>query len=392
MTEATVQKFQEDDELSLLDLLIVLAKYKRLIIGLPILFAVVALVVVLIIPPKYKSTIRILPPVMGSSTAVMMLSGAGGGILGMGKNPSDIYVSLLKSHSVEDTVIRRFNLKAYYDKKYVEDVRKKFEEDVESKASKDGLIEISFEHKDPKTAAAIANAMVDALQGINERLAITEAARRRLHFEKELLTNKQSLVEAESALKTYQQKTGVIQPQQQGGATLGAMATLESTIAGNEVRLAGMKSFATPNNPDYIMVERELRGLKDQLAKLRGNKHSTENAATISKSNLPEAGIEFNRKIRDLKYFETLNEVFSKQYEMAKADEAKEGTLIQVVDEAVPAEKKSSPKRAMIVLLSTVAGLFMGILLAFVRNAIANGANDPRSVARMAELKRALGR
>ena len=154
----TTREYQEEDELSLIDLLTTMARHKRVILRTPIAFALIAVVVVLLLPSYYKSTARILPPVMGQSGTLAMLSGAGGGIMGIGKNPSDIYVSLLKSHSVEDAVIKQFNLKAYYHKKFMEDTRKAFEKDVEAKAGKEGLIEISFEHKDPKVAADIANA------------------------------------------------------------------------------------------------------------------------------------------------------------------------------------------------------------------------------------------
>jgi uncharacterized protein involved in exopolysaccharide biosynthesis len=382
----------DDDELSLVDLLIVLARSRRLLIGMPLLAALLAAVVVMLIPSEYKATTRILPPVVGQSASVAILAGVGGGIMGVGKNPSDIYVTLLKSHSVEDVVIQRFKLKDYYGKRYVEDTRKAFEKDMDAKAGKEGVIEISFQHQQPQTAAAIANGMVEALQEINSRLAITEAARRRVYFERQLVTVKQSLALAEGGLKDYQQSTGVIEPKEQAGATLGAMATLEATIAAKEVELGAMRTFATKQNPDFERVNQQLQELKNQLARLQNSSRAQKDAVTVSKNRLPEAGLTFSRKLRDVKYYETLYEITAKQYEMARADEAKEGTLIQVVDRAVPAERRAYPKRSMTVLLSAVVGLFLAILIAFVRNAIAAGGNDPRQAARMAELKRALGR
>ncbi len=391
MTQVNAEML-DDDELSLVDLLIVLARSRRLLIGMPLLAALLAAVVVMLIPSEYKATTRILPPVVGQSASVAILAGVGGGIMGVGKNPSDIYVTLLKSHSVEDVVIQRFKLKDYYGKRYVEDTRKAFEKDMDAKAGKEGVIEISFQHQQPQTAAAIANGMVEALQEINSRLAITEAARRRVYFERQLVTVKQSLALAEGGLKDYQQSTGVIEPKEQAGATLGAMATLEATIAAKEVELGAMRTFATKQNPDFERVNQQLQELKNQLARLQNSSRAQKDAVTVSKNRLPEAGLTFSRKLRDVKYYETLYEITAKQYEMARADEAKEGTLIQVVDRAVPAERRAYPKRSMTVLLSAVVGLFLAILIAFVRNAIAAGGNDPRQAARMAELKRALGR
>ena len=156
------------------------------------------------------------------------------------------------------------------------------------------------------------------------------------------------------------------------------------------MRANSMRSFATKNNPDYQRVQNELAGLRAELSKLQGSSRPT-SGVMVSKDKMPEQGLEFAHRKRDVKYYETLYEIMARQYEMAKADEAKEGALIQVVDEATPPEKRSFPKRTMTVLLAMVVALFVAILLAFVRHAIAVGGNDPRQAARMAELKRALG-
>jgi capsule polysaccharide export protein KpsE/RkpR len=187
------------------------------------------------------------------------------------------------------------------------------------------MIEISVEHRDPKVAADIANAIVLSLQSIGTRLAMTEASRRRLYFEKQLVLAKQSLAQSEGGLKGYQDRTGFIQPDEQGGATLGAMNTIEATISAKEVQVNAMKAYATQNNPDYVRAQRELEGLRAELAKLRGKGRGKESGATIAKDRLPEVGLEFSRKKRDLKYHETIYEITAKQYEMARSDEAKEG-------------------------------------------------------------------
>ena len=390
MTQANTEFFEED-ELSLVDLLIVLAKSRRLILGLPLIVGVLAAVIVLLIPSKYTASARILPPVIGQSTTLALLGSMGGGIMGVGKNPSDIYVTMIKSRSVEDELIKNFDLQAYYDKRYKVDTRKAFEKDLSVKAGKEGVIEIEYEHRDPVKAAAVANGVVGALKDLNARLAITEAARRRVYFEHQLALAKDHLSESEVSLKGYQEKTGVMEMDAQGSATLGQIATLEATVAAKEVQLAGMRSFATKNNPDYQRVQNELAGLRAELSKLQGSSRPT-SGVMVSKDKMPEQGLEFAHRKRDVKYYETLYEIMARQYEMAKADEAKEGALIQVVDEATPPEKRSFPKRTMTVLLAMVVALFVAILLAFVRHAIAVGGNDPRQAARMAELKRALGR
>ena len=388
MTQLNTE-IQEEDEISLIDLLIVLAKNKTLIIGLPLIVGVLAAVVVLLIPSKYTASARILPPVIGQSTTLALLGSMGGGIMGVGKNPSDIYVTMIKSRSVEDELIKNFDLQRYYNKEYKVDTRKAFEKDLSVKAGKEGVIEIEYEHRDPVKAAAVANGVVGALKDLNARLAITEAARRRVYFEHQLTLAKDHLSASEVSLKNYQEKTGVMEMDLQGSASLSQIATLEATIAAKDVQLAGMRSFATKHNPDYQRVQNELAGLRSELSKLQGSSRPT-SGVMVSKGKMPEQGLEFAHRTRDVKYYETLYEIMAKQYEMAKADEAKEGALIQVVDEATPPERRSFPKRTMTVLLSMVVAFFVAILLAFVRNAIAAGGNDPKQAARVAELKRAL--
>ena len=381
----------EDDEISLTDLLIVLVKAKRLIVGLPLLVGVLAVVVVMLIPAKYTASAHILPPVIGQSSTLALLGGMGGGMLGVGKNPSDIYVTMIKSNAVEDELIKNFDLQRYYDQKYKVDTRKALEKDLNVKAGKEGLIEIEYTHRDPKQSAAVANGVVEALKNLNARLAITEAARRRVYFEHQLILAKDNLTDAEVSLKNYQQKTGVMQMEAQGGATLSQIATLEATITGKQVQLDGMKSFATKNNPDYVRVQHELEGLNSELAKLQSNSKGETSGVMIAKNKIPETALEFAHHARDVKYYETLYEIMAKQFEMAKADEAKEGALIQVVDAATPPERRSSPKRSMIVLLSMVLAFFLAVLWAFVRHAIQSASNDPKQAARLVELKRAIG-
>ena len=381
----------EDDEINLMDLFIVLAKAKRLIIGLPLAVGVIAVVVMMLTPAKYTASTSLMPPVMGQSSAMALLGGVGGGLMVLAKNPSDIYVALIKSRTVEDALIKRFNLQLYYQTKYQVDTRKALEHDLSVKASKDGEIEIEYTHRDPKQSAAVANGAVDALRDLNSRLATTEAAIRRVYFERQLILAKDNLTEAEVSLKNFQQKTGVMQMEAQGGATLSQIATLEATITGKQVQLEGMKSFATKNNPDYVRVQRELEGLNSELAKLQSNGRGETRGVMIAKNKIPETGLEFAHRTRDVKYYETLYEIMAKQFEMAKADEAKEGALIQVVDVATAPERSSGPKRSMTVLLSMVLAFFFAMLWAFVCHAFQSATDDPKQAARIKELKREIG-
>jgi tyrosine-protein kinase Etk/Wzc len=186
---------QDDDEISLLDLLIVLAKHKKMILGVTFGAAVVSAIISLLLPNIYTGTAKVLPPQQSQSTASMMLgqlgglAGLAGGSLGI-KNPNDLYVGMLKSRTVADNIIARFELQKLYDQDTMVGTRNEFADNSSITTGKDGLITIEFEDRDPKRAAAIANAYVEELDKLTQSLAVTEAAQRRLFFERQLASRR----------------------------------------------------------------------------------------------------------------------------------------------------------------------------------------------------------
>jgi uncharacterized protein involved in exopolysaccharide biosynthesis len=382
--------YPEDDEINLMDLMLVLAKHNRFILKLTGSVAVLAVVVSLLLPNIYTGKTVILPPQQqGSSSASLLLGqlgGMAGGAVGL-KNPSDLYVGLLKSDTVADELIQQFHLSTLYDTKTLTDARKALESASSIAANKDGFITIEFSNKDPKLAAAVANAYVVCLSRLSQTFAIGEAAQRRLFFEKQLKITSDNLGLAELALENTQEKTGLIQVDKQGAAMINAVASLRAQVTAQEVQLATMRSFATEHNPDYIKSEQTLISLKSQLADVERGNVMGDGDVLVPTNKIPEAGLEVMRKMRDEKYQETLYELLSKQYEMAKLDEAREAALIQVVDKAQVPEKKSKPKRALIVLLSTFMAFFVGIVWAFIKEASERAQQDPEQAERMLLLK-----
>lgn len=376
-----------DDEISLIDLAITLAKYKKLILGAPLVTAVIVALITLFIPNSYTATTQIMPPqqqsgaasaLLGQLGALSSLAGVSTGI----KNPNDTYVAMLKSRTVSDNLIRRFKLQAVYDKKYASDTRKKLEKASIITAGKDGVIVVMVEDREPKRAAALANGYVEELQKLTQVLAVTEASQRRLFFETQLLNSKQTLGDAEIALKQLQEKTGLIKLDAQAEALVKAGSELKAQIALKEVELGALRTFATGNNPDYIRIEQLLGGLHSQLAKVE--------AGSVTTSKIPETGLEYLRKVRDLKYAETVYELLAKQFEIAKIDEAKEGSMIQVLDKAIAPEKKSKPKRALIIALAALAVGFGAVLWAFIVEGLSRAKEDAETVERLAKLRQLL--
>src|SRR4030042_539833 len=246
------RKTEQDNEINLLDYLIIMVKRKKLIIAITICAAIITAIICFIIPPTYEAETAIVPPQQQSaSIAGQLLSqmgGAGGltgvvgGALGV-QTPSDLYVGMLKSTTVADRIIDRFDLMKLYDTDYREDARKELLEDVlDASADKDsGIITITIEDKEPKRAADMANAFVEELKHLTKGLAVTEAAQRRLFFEEQLKDTKITLTKAEEAMKSFQEKTGVMVVDEQAKAVIEGFAALSAQIAAKEVELKVMK-------------------------------------------------------------------------------------------------------------------------------------------------------
>ena len=379
---------QDDDEINLLDLLIVLAKHKTMILGLPFAAAVLAAGFSLTMPNIYTATARILPPQQQQSSAAAMLGQLGALASGAGaalsiKNPNDLFVSMLKSRTVSDNLIERFKLMERYESEMPDDARKALDGVMAISAGKDGIISIAATDEDPVFAAQLANAYVEELYQLTQVLAVTEASQRRLFFEKQLNLAKDQLAKAENAFKQTQQKTGVLALGEQGRAMIEAVGEIRAQISAKEVQLGVMRTFATDQNPDFIRTQQELSGLRIQLAKLeRGGE-----AGLVPTGQLPEVGLENIRKMRDVKYHETLFELLAKQYELARVDEARDASMIQVLDKAVAPDRKSKPKRALIVILTALAVGFMAVLWAFIKEAGEKARRDPEQAERLATFR-----
>ena len=366
-----------EPDVGMLDLARVLANRKRLLLGMPLAAACVTAGVTFLLPNIYESTARILLPQHSQSTAAAVLgqfagvSGLGAGVLGV-KNPNEMYVGMLKSRSVADQLISRFSLKRVFDEETMVLTRDALADVTQIKAGRDGLISISVEDEDPARAAALANAYVDELRKLTQTLAVTEASQRRLFFEKQVGQAKTGLAEAEMALKDTQERTGLISLSDQGKAIVESVATLRAQIAAKEVQLGAMRSFATEDHPDYVRGRGELAGMRVQLAKLERNADGVAANVLVPTGSVPAAGLEYARKLREVKYYEAIFELMSKQLEIARIDEAKDASIIQVLDTAVASDRRSKPRRALITALVGVLAAIAAVVMAFVLEAMAN--------------------
>jgi uncharacterized protein involved in exopolysaccharide biosynthesis len=317
------------------------------------------------------------------------LAGLAGKDIGL-KNPSDLYVGIIKSRSIADAIIQQFDLQHYFHKKHLADARKYLENHSEVEAGKDGLISIKYEDKDPKRAADITNAYVSQLYEVNKRLAISEASQRRLFFEKELEAEKNRLADAEVDLRKTQESTGLIELSGQADAIIRSVAQLQSQLSGKQVQLEAMKSFATSENPDVIRTEQEIAALKTQLANVERTNKLGEGNIAIPTGKIPQAGLEYIRKLREVKYHEGLFEILAKQFEAAKIDEGKNAPVIQVVDAAVAPELKAGPHRGLIILGGAILGFIIGCFHVWISSAYLRMKQDPEKCSKLSLLHQSL--
>ena len=383
------------NEIRMVDILIAMARQKTLLISMPIIGGAIALVITLMLKPVFTSSVVLLPPQQqssGMSSVLGQLGGLGGmaGGLASLKNPGDLYIGMLQSRTVADILIDRFKLKERYGTSTMARTRKTLENSTKIGAAKSGLITIDVEDHDSQMAADLANAYVKELTLMTETMAVSEASRRRVFFARQLESAKDKLSDAEVNLKKVQEATGMIELVGQVKGLIANTAQLQGTIAAKEVQLSSMRSFATANNPELIRVQDEIRGLNDQLFKLNKGQLSKNGDIAIPTGKIPEVSVEYIRSLRDVKYYETIFELLAKQFEMAKIDEAKDANLIQVLDKALPAEKKSGPKSQLIVLGGILGGALLGVILALFRDFLHRSKLQNPDEQRWQELRAAL--
>lgn len=375
---------EEDDDISLLDLLQVVADNLRLLIVVPLCAGLVALGITFLVKPTYTASTKFLPPQQQQSTAAAMLQslGALGGLAGAAtglKNPADQYVAFLKSRSIQDVLIDKFKLVERYEGKLKTEARIALESYSRIGTGKDNLIVIEVDDHDPQFAAVLANAYVEELGIMLNGLAVTEAQQRRVFFEKQLIGAKENLVRAEQALKSSGVNSSALKASPQ--AAVDGLAKLKAAITSQEVRLASMRGYLAESAPDFKQAVTELFALRTQLT--RAEKEEPSELAGSS---------DYISKFRDFKYHETLFELFAKQYEIARVDESREGALIQVIDSAQAPEKKSKPQRALIAVATSLAVAFVLLILLFLRHATREAAQSPTLAPKIANLNRSISR
>jgi tyrosine-protein kinase Etk/Wzc len=363
--------------------LLIVAKRKFFILKFVAFSCILSVIVSFLLPKVYTARTRIMPPQQNQSlslTAMMSQLGPLAALAGQGlglRTPSDIYVAMLKSDTVADALIDRFSLMKVYDSKFRVDARKRLEGSTTVSSTKEGIISVEVDDREPWRAAGLANGYVDELAKLTHTLAVGEAAQRRVFFERETKATMDDLANAEVALKQTQEKTGLILLDAQSRAIIETLTSLRARVAAKEVEIRAMQSFAAPGNPDLARAEQELAALRAQEEKMEMGGHK-QGMANVPIENVPTAGLEYIRRFREVKYREALFELLAKQFEAAKIDEARDTFLVQQIDKASVPEKKSWPLRGLIVIGSTLLFSLLAVLLAFYIERLERAREDPQ--------------
>lgn len=375
-------KIIENHEINLLELVQVLVKRKMLILKICALAVVISVGYSLTLPNIYSATATVLPPQKEAGGGLSALLGQAGGLAGLAVGGlgggSDLYVGILNSRSVGDAVIKKLDLARVYQAETLEETRATLRGSLKVQAGKDGIISITTSDQDPKRSALLANAFVEELGNTTIKLNLSKAGTERMFLEKRLELVKKDLKLAEDDLKLFAQQNKIVQVESQAKASIESIAQMKAELASSEVRLSVLRSNQTEQSPEVRALVTGINRQRTELGRLAGNNDNAQGIPSVG--SVPRVGLEYSRKMRELKTQEAIFEQLTKQFEMAKLSEAKDSSTVQILDEAVVPVKKSKPSRALIVILATVTAFFISVLSAFVLEYLGKMSDENRKI------------
>ena len=369
----------EDQEISFLDILQVLVDNLKLLVIGPLVAGLLALGFSYTIVPSFTSTAKILSPQQPASAANLIQSlglvGGGSGI----KNPTEQYVSFLRSRNLQEPLIERFKLLNRYKLDSIEDACNLLDRRIKITTGKDGIIRIEASDFDPTFAAQLANGHVEELSNLLNRIAVTESQQRRLFFENQLAITKANFLKAEKLLKSSGISSDLLKLTPM--SALENISRLQSAIMANEIKLATMQRNMTDSAPEYKAVQAELIALRMQISRVE-----KEQPLSLASND------EFTSRFREYKSQEALVDYFSKQYDIARIDESREGGVVQILDVAKPPKRKTSPQKMNIAIITSIITGFILLIYIFMINIYRNAKLDDEFTSKIASINESFSR
>ena len=358
--------------------------------------------VAFLIPSRYESTTRLMPPdntsTSGLAMAAAAMSGSAGELGGLGgiasdllglKSTSDVFVGILTSRTTQDKLIEQFDLKKLYWDRRMEDARKDLAEHTAiSVDRKSQIIAVAVTDKSPQRAAAMAQAYVEELNHLVAELSTSSAHRERIFLEQRLQDVSKDLESAEKEFSQFASKNTAIDIKEQGRAMVEAAATLEGQLIAAQSEYEGLRQIYSDNNVRVKSVKARIDELQHQLEKLGGKGESTTTVSADPSDSmypsirkLPLLGVAYADLYRRTKIQEVVLETLTKEYEIAKVQEVKEIPTVKVLDAPNIPDKKSFPPRLLVIFLGTTLASAMAVSWVFAKTLWhQTDANDPRKV------------
>jgi len=372
-----------DDEVTLLDLALRVWRRRWLVVALCAAAGILTFAVSKLMPKVYEST----------ATVVVPKEGAGSGLLGglavsgllqqtpgmsLPSLPSftpnrDLLVGVLKSRTIAQAIVDRFSLRTQYRARYLEDAINSLRGATTIAVSREGVISVRVEDRDPAVAASIANHYVELLDQFVAQYGTGEAARQRTFLTGQLARARVDLDTAEQALRRFQEQNRAIVLQEQTKGAIEAAARLKGEIMSAQVQLQVMRNFATEANPEIVAIRRRIDEMNRQLAQMQygdavaqqpGSRERGDFAVPFAR--VPVVGLELVRLTRDVKIQEVLVTLLTQQLEQTKIAEARDTPVVQPLDRAVPAERYSRPRAVLNAGIAGIVSFIFASFLAFI--------------------------
>lgn len=335
---------------------------------------VLATLIAFTIPKQWQSTVQLMPPdpqslsgpgalaVMAGAALPSAAAGLAGNLM-TGRTAGAVFLAIMRSRTAQDELINRFNLREVYGLKRYEDTRKLLTKRTSADEDrKSGVITIAVTDRDPKRARDLAAAYVSELDKLVAALSTSSARRQRVFLEERLKTVKQDLDEASRELGQFSSRSGTLDLQTQGKAMLEAAAKLQGELIAAQSELRGLEAVYSDNNVRVRALRARVGELRGEMQKMGGT--SAENgvelpAGEVSPSlrKLPLLATTYGDLYRRAKIQETVFEILTKQYELAKVEEAKEIPTVRVLDSPQIPERKTFPPRLIIMVLGMMLAL-----------------------------------
>ncbi len=370
-------------QLSFVNILSVLAKWRKFIVYNFLIFSVVAAGISLILPKWYTSTAVLLPPQEKQSLGTGFMSMLTElpinlpSLPGM-VTPTDVYLAILRSRNVNENVIRKLDLKKRFKVSTMADALATLKNRTFFDKTEENLLVIKATDKSPEMAKRMANVFVEELDRVNHEKRVSSAHYTRIFLEERLKEADRDLKKAALRLRDFQQKHKAISIKEQTKAEIEMAANLQAEIAMQEVQLNVLLKSLKPTHSKVIQARNRLIELKKQLQKIEEGIHLEKNSYIIPFNKLPDLGMQYMFLYKDVEVQKAVFKVLTQQYEQAKIEEKSNTPTLQILDQPEIPEKKSKPQRRLIVILSALLSFFVsGIYIYYREYQLYLQENDP---------------